>query len=111
MSTINILELAAKLLAQAREQASGRQSETIFGGHQHDLRQTLICLTEGKSLGEHQSPGEATVQVIGGTIDITAGDDTARLHAGDFYLIPPLRHSVAAVSDASFLLTVATRGE
>lgn len=110
MPQLNIVELATEHLAQAKSRGSGRRSETIYGGHQHDLRQTLICLAAGHGLNEHDSPGEATVQVLVGSIDFTVGDETVRLSAGDFYIIPRLRHSVDAVTDASFLLTVATRG-
>lgn len=110
MSHTNLLDLATEHLAQAKSRGSGRRSETIYGGHERDLRQTIICIAEGHGLNEHDSPGEATVQVLVGTIDFTVGDETTRLSAGDFYAIPPLRHSVTAVTDASFLLTVATRG-
>lgn len=110
MSSINLLEIATHHLTEAQNQESGRHSQTIYGGREHDLRQTLICLTEGHGMSEHSSPGEATVQMLMGAIDITAGEDTVRLAAGDYYVIPPLRHSVEAATDAAFLLTVATRG-
>lgn len=110
MTTVNLLELATAHFTEAQEQGSGRHSQTVYGGREHDLRQTLICLLEGHGLSEHESPGEATVQVLVGAIDIAAGDDTVRLAPGDYYVIPPLRHSVEAATDAAFLLTVATRG-
>ncbi|WP_061964457.1 cupin domain-containing protein [Demequina aurantiaca] len=109
MTSVNLHELAQKHLTEAQESGNGRHSETIYGGREHDLRQTLICLTEGHGLSEHASPGEATVQVLVGAIDITAGGEVVRLAVGDYYLIPPLRHSVHAPTDAAFLLTVATR--
>jgi len=111
MTTLNILELATQHLTEAQSRGSGRNSQTIYGGHEHDLRQTLICLTEGHGLNEHESPGEATVQVLVGAIDFAVGDDTVRFAAGDYFVIPPARHSVMAATDAAFLLTVATRGD
>jgi hypothetical protein len=52
--------------AIAREQAkrsaaasSGRSVETVYRGHEHALRQTVLPLTAGSSLDEHQSPSEA----------------------------------------------------
>ncbi|WP_430867060.1 cupin domain-containing protein [Demequina aurantiaca] len=110
MATVNLLEIATTNITVAQQQGSGRHSQTVYGGREHDLRQTLICLTEGHGLNEHSSPGEATVQVLVGAIDITAGEETVRLAAGDYYVIAPVRHSVAAATDAAFLLTVATRG-
>lgn len=109
MSSINLLKTATAHLAAAQEQGNGRHSQTIYGGHERDLRQTLICLTEGHGLNEHASPGEATVQVLVGAIDFNVGGDTVRLVAGDYYVIPSQRHSVEAATDAAFLLTVATR--
>lgn len=108
MSSINLLEIANAHLAEAHEAGNGRKSQTIHGGHERHLRQTLICLTEGHGLNEHESPGEATVQVLVGAIDFNVDGETVRLVAGDYYVIPPLRHSVDAATDAAFLLTVAT---
>ena len=41
-------------------------AHTVYGGHQHTLRQTLIALTAGTSLDDHDSPGEATIRVLHG---------------------------------------------
>ncbi|WP_062207998.1 cupin domain-containing protein [Demequina oxidasica] len=111
MTSVNLLEIAQKHLSEAQEAGNGRHSETVYGGREHDLRQTLICITEGHGLNEHASPGEATVQVLVGAIEITAGEDVVRLAPGDYYIIPRLRHSVHAPTDAAFLLTVATRAQ
>lgn len=108
MSSFNLLELASQHLAHAQDEPSGRYSQNLIGGHDNDLRQTLICVAEGHSLSEHDSPGEATVQVLVGAIDLVVGDESTRLSAGDFIVIPPQRHSVDAATDAAFLLTVAT---
>ena len=45
---------------------NGRSSHTVYGGHEHVLRQTLLALTTGTSLAEHENPGEATVLVLRG---------------------------------------------
>src|SRR3954469_11450684 len=58
----------------ARRDASGRSSQTVYGGHEHALRQTVIALTEGQSLREHNSPGEATIYVLTGRVRLSAGD-------------------------------------
>ncbi len=39
-------------------------ADTVVGGHERILRQTVIALREGAELGEHESPGEATIYVI-----------------------------------------------
>ena len=105
----SLTRLAEEQLARAREASSGRSAVTIFGGHEHDMRQTLIALAEGRSLGEHESPGEASLQVLVGTVRLAAGEDRWEGTAGDYLVIPPSRHNLHAETDAVVLLTVATR--
>jgi quercetin dioxygenase-like cupin family protein len=53
---------------------TSRSAQTVYGGHEHALRQTVLALTAGSSLDEHESPGEATIQVLRGRIRLTAGE-------------------------------------
>jgi quercetin dioxygenase-like cupin family protein len=109
MSTVSLTALAQQQLETARTAGPGRSAVTLFGGHSHDLRQTLIAMRAGTVLGEHESPGEATLQVLQGHVTLHAGDEEWALSAGDLLVIPPLRHDLAATEDSAVLLTVATR--
>jgi quercetin dioxygenase-like cupin family protein len=109
MGATSLTVLAAELLDQARGASSGRAARTVHGGHEHDLRQTVIALARGRALGEHESPGEATLQVLVGEARLSAGEEEWSLSAGDHLVIPPRRHDLLAVTDAAVLLTVATR--
>ncbi len=109
MNGTSLTRLGHEQLATARGASSGRAAVTLHGGHGHSLRQTVIALAEGHSLGEHDSPGEATLQVIAGEVRLTAGADSWDGGAGDHLVIPPQRHDLAALTDAVVLLTVATR--
>jgi len=109
MITTSLTRLGEEQLAVARDASSGRAAVTVHGGREHDLRQTLIALAQGRALGEHEAPGEATLQVLRGRVRLTAGEDSWEGEAGDHVVIPPRRHDVAALSDAVVLLTVATR--
>ena len=109
METTSLTELAQSQLSGAREASSGRASVTVFGGRDHDLRQTVVALAEGRSLGEHESPGDASLQVLLGTVRMTAGAEVWEGGPGDYVVIPPHRHDLHADSDAVVLLTVATR--
>jgi quercetin dioxygenase-like cupin family protein len=99
--------------AIAREQArraaaaqGGRSAETVYGGHEHSLRQTVVALTAGSALDEHENPGEATVQVLRGRVRMIAGDVTWEGRSGDLLVVPDARHALEAVEDSAILLTV-----
>lgn len=109
MNTTSLTRLGEEQLDKARAANAGRAAVTVHGGHEHDLRQTLIALADGRALGEHESPGEATLQVLVGRVRLTAGEDTWEGSAGDHVVIPPHRHDLTALTDAVVLLTVATR--
>ena len=109
MDATSLSRLGEEQLDRARAASSGRAAVTVHGGHEHDLRQTLIALADGRSLGEHEAPGEATLQVMVGRVRLTAGEETWEGSAGDHVVIPPHRHDLAALTDAVVLLTVATR--
>jgi quercetin dioxygenase-like cupin family protein len=99
--------------AIAREQGkrvaaapSGRSAETVYGGHEHALRQTVLALTAGSALDEHESPGEATIQVLSGRVRLTAGPNQWDGRTGDLLIVPDSRHALAAIEDSVILLTV-----
>ncbi|WP_067441228.1 cupin domain-containing protein [Nocardioides jensenii] len=109
MEKTSLTRLGEEQLLKAREASSGRAAVTVYGGHEHDMRQTLIALAAGRSLGEHESPGEASLQVLVGTVRLTAGAEVWEGAAGDYLVIPDARHDLHADTDAVVLLTVATR--
>ena len=106
MEPMSLTELAAEHLAAAHPASSGRSSVTVGGGREHNMRQNLLALVAGQELGEHESPGEASLQVIQGEVRLSAGGASWELHAGDYMLIPRERHDLKALSDAVVLLTV-----
>ncbi len=107
MDTTSLSDLADKHLAAAREASSGRSAETVYGGHDRTLRQTLIALAAGQQLDEHENPGQATVHVLHGRVAMVAGDDRAEAGAGELVVVPDSRHRLEALADSAVLLTVA----
>ena len=110
MQKVSLIALGRHHREQAIRAASGRSAETVFGGHEHHLRQTLIALKSGQSLSEHENPGEATVQVLVGRIVLRSGDVEWNGSVGDLLTIPDARHALDAVEDCVILLTVSKNG-
>jgi len=106
MQKTSLIALARHELDQAREASSGRSAKTVFGGHEHQLRQTVIALRAGEELSEHENPGEATLQVLEGRVLLHAGEVFCNGSVGDLMTIPDAPHSLDAVEDCVVLLTV-----
>jgi quercetin dioxygenase-like cupin family protein len=106
MNKISLTALAREQLEAARASRSGRSAHTVYGGHEHALRQTLIAMTAGTDLDEHDSPGEATLQVLAGRVQLTNAEVHWDGSAGDHIAIPQSRHGLHAVEDSAVLLTV-----
>jgi quercetin dioxygenase-like cupin family protein len=107
MGKESLAALVRHHLEHARSVSSGRSAHTVYGGHEHLLRQTLIALKAGTSLNEHENPGEATVQVLHGRVTLVAGEDRWNGSPGDLMIVPDSRHALDAVEDSVVLLTVA----
>lgn len=106
MDSVSLSELADQQLEAARSSNSGRSAHTVHGGHDHQLRQTLIALAAGRELSEHHSPGETTLQVLRGHVTLSTADDTWEGRVGDLLVVPRERHGLNAVEDSVILLTV-----
>jgi len=97
--------LAREQLAAAHRADSARASTTVIGGHEHAMRQTVIALTANAELADHDNPGEASLYVISGRIELHANGETWEARTGDLLEIPNARHSVTALEDSAVLLT------
>ena len=109
MQKSSLTALAREQLELATTASNGRASRTVYGGHEHTLRQTVIALAEGQRLDEHVNPGEATVHVLHGRVRLAAGDTSWDGSTGDLIIVPDAPHTLEALTDAVVLLTVAKR--
>ncbi len=107
MEKFSLTALAREQLELASKVSSGRASHTVYGGHEHVLRQTIIALAAGQILDEHENPGEATVYVLSGRVRQVAGETSWNGSPGDLLVVPNARHTLEAVEASVVLLTVA----
>lgn len=110
MRKLSLDAIVREQLHRAASGSAGRSAQTVFGGHEQVLRQTVVALTGGSVLSEHESPGEATVHVLSGRVRLTAGEEAWEGRAGDLIIVPDRRHDLAALEDSAVLLTVAKPG-
>jgi quercetin dioxygenase-like cupin family protein len=109
MQKASLTALARQHLDMASRASSGRSAHTVYGGHEHVLRQTLVSMIAGQVLAEHENPGEATLYVVHGRVLLAAGEDRWNGSPGDLLTVPDAPHSLTAVEDSSVLLTVAKK--
>jgi quercetin dioxygenase-like cupin family protein len=107
MQKFSLDALAREHLERAATSSTGRSATTVYGGHEHMLRQTLVAMTSGSSLTEHDSPGEATLLVLEGRVRLNADGTSWDGRSGDLLVIPDARHSLDALEDSAVLLVVA----
>jgi quercetin dioxygenase-like cupin family protein len=109
MQKISLEALARQQIDMAASAGGGHTADTVYGGHEKVLRQVVIGMTAHAVLAEHESPGDATVQVLHGRVRLSAGDVSWEGRAGDLLITPDARHSLQALEDSAVLLTVAKR--
>lgn len=106
MEKTSLTALAREHLEAARTASSGRSAHTVYGGHEHSLRQTLIALAAGSELDDHHTNGEATLHVLHGRVRLTDHSANWEGSAGDHLVVPKSRHGLQAIEDSAVLLTV-----
>ncbi|OII59751.1 cupin [Streptomyces sp. CC53] len=99
----DLYAIAEEHLVAAHRSEHGRSANLLL--RQQPLRQTVIALTAGTKLDEHNAPPAASLQVLRGVVKLRTAAEEIELTNGDLYLVPQERHSLVAVTDVAFLLT------
>jgi quercetin dioxygenase-like cupin family protein len=109
MQKLSLIAIARDQLAAAARSTAARASTTVFGGHEHALRQTVLALQAGAVLAEHENPGEATLYVLSGRVELTTAADSWQGRQGDLIIIPEAIHGLRALEESAVLLTAVPR--
>ena len=105
---VDLRGLAEAHLEAARGSAHGRSAELLV--HDNRLRQTVIALTAGNHLGEHNPPHAGSVHVLSGRVRLAGGSGAAGVEVGDgeLVVITHERQALEALQDSVILYTTVT---
>lgn len=109
MLSFDLTDEVRQLTEEASWQQTGRTAKTLV--KEADLRVVLVALRQGVAMDEHQATGPVTIQAVSGQFRVRLPDQHVNLAPGQVVaLAPALRHSVLALQDGAFLLTIAWPG-
>ncbi len=101
------------LTALAREHLETARAATQWSQRAHGLRRPRALVAPdpdgddgGSKLDDHESPGEATLQVLHGRVRVTNSSAGWDGSPGDHIILPRERHGLHAIEDSVVLLTV-----
>ncbi len=107
MKSVDLFEEIARLQPDGQ---SGRRAEILV--KTPTLRVVLTTMKAGIESDEHVVDGPITLQALQGRFSVITGDTATELNQGEFApLAGGVRHSVRALEDGAFLLTISWLGE
>ncbi|GAO42743.1 cupin domain-containing protein [Flavihumibacter petaseus] len=103
---INLPGLISEIKAESTWKESAHNAITVFKSS--SMRIVLMGLHRKAELKPHQANGVISVQVLEGSIQFTTGDQAVIVKAGQLIALEEnLTHSVVALEESFFLLTLA----
>ncbi len=99
------VEMAEKLMEEAKSATSGRSSLTLARGD--ELTVILVALKANSVLEEHPAPAAATVIMLHGSIIFTTNADKITMEQGEGVTFTgDVLHSVYATEDSALLVVI-----
>jgi len=103
--TFDLPAILGSMRREATWRTARRNAMTIV--KQPIFRVVLVALQVGAEVGAHETEGPVTVQAMEGRLAIRVGADEVVLGPGQLLVLRPgLHHSMHALDDAAFLLTL-----
>src|SRR4051794_3513358 len=78
-------------------------------GHDNAMRQTVFALLADATVSDHENPGEATLFVLTGRVELTTDQSREQGGEGDLLVVADAIHGLRAVEDAVVLLAAVPR--
>jgi len=104
--TLDLPAILGSMKQEASWRTGRRNAMTLV--KQPIFRVVLVALQAGAEIGAHETEGPITVQAIEGRLAVRVGADDFVLGAGQLLILRSgLRHSIHALDDSAFLLTLA----
>ena len=104
--TFNLPHLIQQLKEEETWKKSGRGAKTLYKAN--TMRIVLNVMQAGAEIKTHQAAGPISVQVVAGRIKFLTEEETVELQQGEMLALKEfVKHSVEALEEAAFLLTVA----
>ena len=104
-SSFSLPELVQQMKQEESWEKTGRGSKLLQ--KTKNIRLLLMLLKAGTEIKPHQAPGPITVHCIEGKIKFFAEENEVVLNKGEMLSLQEfVRHSVEAVEESAFLLTV-----
>ena len=102
----DLTALADQHLLLAHRAEHGRSAQLFL--RDGPLRQSVIALTAGTELSEHEAPPAASLQILRGLVRLTTDRGDLEVEAGSMIQLPHTRHGLQALHDSAVLLTAVT---
>jgi quercetin dioxygenase-like cupin family protein len=102
-------DLEAEIARFPPDGPSGRRAEILL--KEPRLRVVLVTMRAGTELQEHSAPGPITIQPLSGRFAFIADEREQEIATGTLVSVDGgVRHTVRALDDGAFLLTIAWSG-
>ncbi|AHM62699.1 hypothetical protein D770_22260 [Flammeovirgaceae bacterium 311] len=112
LTSYQLIKLTEQMKQEESWEKTGRSAKTLSKTNQ--MRLVLNCMKAGTEIKPHQANGPISVHVLEGQIIFRTEDQVVRLEKSEMLTLQEhIRHSVEAIEETSFLLTIAqqTPGE
>ena len=105
MQKSSLTALGREQLELAQSSSSGRSASTVYGRHEHVLRQTVsLWPAAANSMTRPTWPGHCPHPF--GRVTLHAGGNAWSGRTGALLVVPEMQHSLKALEDSVVLLTV-----